>query len=122
MYSADSFFTLTPLGQFGLGLVSAFFLTVLIWGMMRIQAHWILRIGVALLTLWLFAWLSPQIYYLYFRLIIDGLPLQWVIKTPPSLGHIVDLFSFRADATLSAHSQGAFGWLLIAAAAMRKKP
>lgn len=80
------------------------------------------RLLAALALFWLFVWLSPQIYYGYYLLIFDGLPIQSVIKLPPGPGHMVRLLTFTEEASLSRHGQGLLGWLLIASALWRAGP
>ena len=103
MYSEDSFFTLTPMGQFGLVTVSfGLLLGVLAlasWGVKGRRLS--IRITTALAIYWLFVWLSPQIYYAYYRMIIDGLPQQWVIGCA-ALGRGVAVYEFhRAEQSVS---------------------
>lgn len=120
MYDGDSFFTLSAFGQFGLAVLSIALSVVAIWLMTRLTLHWALRVIAAGFGFWLFVWLTPQIYYLYYLAIIDGLPVQWIIQRAPSPFSILDLLIFRGDNSLSAHSQGLLGWAMIAAAAIRR--
>ena len=115
MYAQDSFFTLSPAGQAGLAAVSLGLAGLAVWGafVFARRQRWPLRLAVALIVFWNFLWLSPQIYYIYYWLIIEGLPLQWVLGAPPSPATILRLLTFGADATLSAHGQGVLGWALI---------
>lgn len=121
MYSQDSFFDLTPVGQVGLICLSAALgaLTVLaarrLLGRRAVGA----RIAGALALFWLFVWISPQGYYQYYRLLIADLPLQWVIWPPPPPNEPLLMLVFQGPQTLSAHSQGVLGWLLIAAPFVR---
>jgi len=71
------------------------------------------RLLLALLFLWVFVWLSPQVYYLYYMMLIDGLPLQNIMQLPPGPSEIVRLLSFGGKASLAHHSQGLLGWVLI---------
>ncbi|WP_281857156.1 hypothetical protein [Litoreibacter halocynthiae] len=122
MYEYDSFFTLTGLQQIGLVAVSVGLM--LCWGHVawRLGAKrpLTLRIVIGVAIFVSFVWLSPQIYYQYYRAIIDGLPAQWVIGRPPGPLHILQLLSFQASANLSAHSQGLLGWLLLGLGAVRR--
>jgi hypothetical protein len=120
MYDGDSFFTLSAIGQIGLAILSLSLCGGAVWGMTRLRMHWALRVLAAVLSFWAFVWLAPQIYYLYYLTIIDGLPLQWVIQHIPSPHHLLNLLIFHANDTLSAHSQGLLGWAMIAAAAIRR--
>ena len=66
-----------------------------------------------------FVWLSPQVYYVYYLMIFDGLPWQIVVRTPPGPGALVRLLAFQDKASLSAHGQAALGWAMLAAALWR---
>ena len=116
-YAGDSFLTLGTGGRVGLLLLSA-----LLWAGM-LALGWRLRGaigafgGVALF--WAFLWLSPQVYYLYYQAIFDGLPWQVVIAAPPDPARLLRLLTFTDAATLSAHGKGALGWSLIALAPVR---
>ena len=117
MYSQDSFFDLSPWGQTGLACLSTSLFMAMIF-----VAHKTLsplpiwaRILAALILFWLFVWVSPQIYYMYYRMIIPDLPLQWVIWPPESPLVPIQYLFFSGPHTLSAHGQGLLGWSLIAA-------
>lgn len=115
MYAQDSFFDLTPRGQVGLAALSfALFLLTMIGThyATRTMSLW-LRVLSGLVALWAFVWLSPQVYYQYYRLLIPDLPLQWVIKQPAGPQRLLELLTFQWRFNLSAHSQGLLGWCLI---------
>lgn len=80
-----------------------------------------LRLLIGLVLFVLFVWLSPQIYYQYYRLIIDGLPAQFVIGWPRGAAHIAELLLFQAEENLSAHGQGLLGWALLVTAGWRNQ-
>lgn len=115
MYSNDSFFDLSVAGQIGLFVISTilfvmvFFLTRRASKGLKIWQH----IVFALFVFWLFVWLSPQVYYMYYRVLIPGLPLQWVIWPPASPLVALEYLLFQGPANLSAHSQGLLGWSLV---------
>lgn len=118
MYTGDSFFTLGAMAQVGLVLVSFVFAAValaltrvLVW-----RRPVILRPAIWAVMFISFVWLSPEGYYTYYRLVIDGLPEQSVIKDPPPPGELIGLMTFTGPATLSAHATGVLGWLMLAAA------
>ena len=118
MYSQDSFFDLSPWGQVGLACLSAVLFLLVVYAaraLLRKRPVW-LRILGALAIFYLFVWLSPQVYYLYYLTIIEGLPLQWVIW-PPYRGPVdaLLLLVFQGPHSLSAHGQGLLGWSLLAA-------
>ena len=119
MYSEDSLFTLSLPGQIGLIALSVTLAAGLVYALRRSTAQQPLpvRIAIALMVFWGFVWLSPQIYYIYYRLIIDGLPAQWVIGRPPEMSRIAQILLFFEAPTLAAHSQALLGWTMMIAAA-----
>jgi len=122
LYDSDSFFTLSGPQQIGLFVLSAVLFGVclaLSWRLGRGRPL-PLRLILSAAVFFGFVWLSPQIYYQYYRLIIDGLPAQLVIGWPQGVGHLARLLTFQSDANLSAHSQGLLGWTLIAIAVIRR--
>lgn len=115
MYPDDSFFTLSVGGQIGLVALStslAVFTLFLFWRIAR-GRHLAVRLGLAFAYFFLFVWLSPQVYYFYYLTLFDGLPFQSVVKAPPGPITLLDLLTFQDRATLSAHSKGILGWMLI---------
>ena len=126
MYDGDSFYTLTMADRVGLVLVSA----VLVAGTVTLFLKISRPVGLALKILsaiaffWLFEWLSPQFYYLYYLQIFDFLEFKNVIQAPPGPSDIFALLTFSDRANLSSHSRGVLGWALIALGfwtAMRSK-
>jgi len=115
LYESDSFFTLSLGGQIGLAVLSALLFAL----MMYVARRWTkgrhigFRIGIALALFWAFVWLSPQIYYTYYLVIFDGLPLQVVVQRPPSAAKIFGLMCFAEESNLSAHSQGVLCWGMV---------
>jgi hypothetical protein len=122
MYDGDSLFTLSGPHQFGLVVLSAALfclLLILSWRFSRGRSV-LVRLGLSFVLFFGFVWLSPQIYYQYYRMIIDGLPAQFVVGWPHGLSHLFQLLSFQSDANLSVHSQGVLGWALVVVAAIRR--
>lgn len=122
MYDGDSFYTLSSGGQAGLALLSLVLATATLVGAGRLfklvpdrglAAKLAARIGVSIFVMWLFVWLSPQVYYLYYLTIFDGLPWQIVVQNPPEFHATLQQVTFSGPATLSDHSKGALAWLLI---------
>ena len=76
MYAEDSFHTLSLLGQIGLVALSLFLACLLVLASWRLalRRRAAIRIALALCLLYLFVWLSPQVYYLYYLTLFDGLP------------------------------------------------
>ncbi len=122
MYREDSFFTLTSAGQIGLAVLSvllavclflfarALFITCAVRGGFR---SWGIRVSISLALYWSFLWLSPQLYYLYYQAIIEGLPWQIVVQTPPSPVDAMTTLAFSGSNTLSEHSKALLGWGLL---------
>ncbi|MEO1467507.1 MAG: hypothetical protein AAFV86_00520 [Pseudomonadota bacterium] len=121
MYDRDSFFDLTPWGQAGLlALSTVLFVAVVFatWALLRRRPP-LVRLAGALAVFWLFEWVSPQVYYQYYRLLFEGLPLQWVIWPPPGPVEALELLVFQGPHSLSAHSRGLLGWTLLAVPFLR---
>ena len=123
MYAADSFFDLSPWGRVGLVAISLG-LSVLAVAV----SHAALRhrpalvcIAGALLLFWTFLWLSPQVYYSYYHLLFDGLPVQWVIWPPPPPVRTIEVLAFQYRPTLAAHGQAVLGWAMLAAPFLRRR-
>jgi len=113
-YAQDSFFTLGLAERFGLLCLSLLLFLILIalgWMLMRTRPVAV-RIAIAIVVFALFIWLSPQVYYTYYRMIFDGLPAQLVIGSPP-FAEMLKAARFSGPSNLSAHSQGALFWALI---------
>lgn len=124
LYAEDSFFTLGLGGRIGLVFVSALLAAGCVWFVIWF-VHGLgrpVRCLIALAVFYLFVWLSPQFYYMYYLLIFDGLPLQWVIQSPPSWRKIIGLVSFTDRSTLTAHGQGVLWWVLVLVALLRRRP
>ena len=121
MYTDDSFNTLTTVQQIGLTTVSVLLSAICIFICFQFikQKSMPIRLLISFGIFFLFIWLSPQIYYTYYLMIFDGLPLQIVIKQPPSPWALVQTLSFQAKASLSDHSKAVLGWVLIAAALLK---
>ena len=112
-YDGDSFFTLSMAGRIGLICLSAVLsaaVLILASLVMRGRGQWA-RLIAALAAFALFVWLSPQIYYIYYRMIIPGLPAQWVIGGPP-YAQMLAFATFSGPVNLSAHGQGVLFWML----------
>ena len=124
MYEYDSFFTLSVMGQVGLTVLSIG-LGILLVGLVRWMVQdrpMALRLVSAVLALWLFVWLSPQIYYLYYMLLFDGLVFKSVLSSPPSLAELFEILFLRSDSTLSNHGKTLLGWILIISSLVRRTP
>ncbi|MEP3347039.1 MAG: hypothetical protein ABJN34_05850 [Litoreibacter sp.] len=122
MYESDSFFTLSQSGQIGLLVLSLVLFLGTLYASWRLSANkpLVLRLVIGLVLLFLFSWLSPQAYYQYYRMIIDGLPQQIVVRMPSGPLELLQLLTFQADANLSAHSKGVLGWALLIVSGLRR--
>ena len=124
MYQQDSFFDLTLWGQVGLVCISLtlFALMVIASGLLlRNLPIWARVLG-ALVLFAFFVWASPQVYYMYYRVLIPDLPLQWVVKLPPEPFKAPQMLIFQYRNNLSAHGQGVLGWgMLLAPFVFRKR-
>lgn len=125
MYDGDSFFTLTQWGRIGLLAVSVLFaaMTLALTRLMVLRKPILIRVPIWFFLFILFVWASPQGYYIYYRMIIDGLPAQSVLGPLPPPQDIIALLTFQYRASLSAHSVGILGWamLVVALLPQRKK-
>lgn len=113
MYDGDSFFTLSLWGR--AGLVTLSILLACLWLRVTYELHRLPRAFAAICALalfWTFAWLSPQVYYAYYRLLFDGLPQQWVAQFP-EISTTFRTLTFSGRATLSAHTLGLLGWAML---------
>ncbi len=120
MYRDDSFFTLSGGAQIGLALVSFLLVWTVFWIVSTLakgRPIW-LRLMLAALLFVAFVWLSPQVYYAYYRAVIEGLPAQWVISAPN--WDPLHYLSFTGPRNLSAHGQGLLGWAMLALAVLRR--
>ncbi len=120
MYRDDSFFTLGLLEAAGLLVVTALLVLGVLALARRLRRGRLGRRLVAAAGLfWLFLWLSPQVYYAYYQLILDGLPVQIVIGWPPGAETVLRRLAVAGPATLAAHGQGVLGWVLVVGAVRR---
>lgn len=123
MYAGDSFFTLSGWEQAGLIALSLTLALAALIALLRVtdgRGRWV-RIVLALLALWLWDWLTPQLYYLYYQALIPGLPWQVVVRwPPPGPLRMAELLSFSGRESLADHARGILGWLMILIAAFRR--
>ena len=108
LYSGDTFFHLSPAGQYGLAaialLLAGLSVAVMLWISKRLSLWG--KLVTAIAVFWWFEWLSPQVFYVYYWMIMDGLPMQLVVNLPPSPQKLLAIMSFTGPATISAHSRG----------------
>lgn len=116
MYENDSFLTLSIIERIGLLGVTLVLSIALIWLFWK-TIYWVnvwLRPFFALVFLYVFIWLSPQIYYLYYIVIFDFLDLKNVIHPPFNPLILANLLTFTESGKLADHGKGVLGWILIA--------
>ena len=75
-----------------------------------------LHLAVAGATFFVFIWLSPQIYYLFYMACLPDLPAQIVVGRPPSATELAQLLWIDLTADLPPIAQGLLGWILLAQA------
>lgn len=123
MYQQDSFFDLTPWGQVGLAGLSLvlFALSVIVTHLLLRRLPALGRVLGALVLFHIFVWVSPQIYYMYYRMVIPDLPLQWVIWSVPDATKALKMLVFQWRDNLSAHGQGILGWAMLIAPWLKTK-
>ncbi len=123
MYDGDTFFSLTMTARVGLVLLSAGLAALTAAALIKIgyRLAWPVRPLLAPVFLWLFVWLSPQAFYLYYMVVVDQLPLQNVVQAPPGPGEILRILSFAGEASLAHHAQGLLGWGLIVLACLGER-
>ncbi len=115
MYAGDSFYGLSAAGQGSLVVLStllALAAVACVLALFRLSKSRGLRMIAGLAVFWIFLWLSPQIYYFFYQIILDDLPWQIVIGGPPNLTALIDLLLFSGPATLAGHAKGVLGWTL----------
>lgn len=123
MYESDTFFHLSMTGRIGLVLLSSLMGLATLWSAWRLSrgTRFVIRLLIGLGAFAVFDWLAPQAHYLWYRQVIEGLPLQWVIAPWPDIAASVDVLAFQAGASLSAHTRAALGWLCILAAYLSRR-
>ena len=123
MYASDSIHTLTVVQQIGLSFISLTLLSMMIFLSLKLFKNkpMLVRIMVVIGFFYLFVWLSPQLYYAYYILIFEDLPIQHVIKAPPGVGPLVKILTLQNYTRLSDHSLAFLGWVLISLALLKRK-
>ena len=127
-YEGDSFYTLGRIERTGL-MALTLFLSGILLIVRAYKSHYlhrfrgliahatlvfpVLDLCAAFSLFYLFVWLSPQVYYLYYFIIFNDLPLQLVIKEGPEILQIVKLLTMNDQPVLSLHGQGLLGRSLI---------
>ncbi|MFD2207608.1 hypothetical protein [Kiloniella antarctica] len=127
-HEGDSFYTLIGFQRAGLILITIIFSYLLLF-LGTSKSHFLYNLKTEIIfqkytlplidlfgafgLLYLFVWLSPQVYYFYYYFIFNDLPLQIIIKDGPSIDEIWALFALDESQTLSQHGQGFWGRTLV---------
>lgn len=131
-YPGDSLFTLSVSQRVGLILITCvlvlllfFICTVSSYTLCKLirkhVARWFIILSCTVTALLLCAialLLVPQLHYLYYRLIIPGLPAQIVPAGDLSLSQLWQYFMLAADANTSVHASGATVWICVFASVL----
>jgi hypothetical protein len=113
---------LTPWVRFGLVSLSAALAVLTLYlahrahKAIRTERPWrkfIAHLTIAVAAFWLFIWLSPQIYYLFYMACLPGLPAQVVVGWPPSPANLIKLLRINFMADLPPIAQGLLGWAVL---------
>ncbi|MEO1397259.1 MAG: hypothetical protein AAFU56_00140 [Pseudomonadota bacterium] len=115
LYGEDSLFTLALPARIGLVALSTLLAVLILWLARRwsLGRHPVMCLAIGLGLFAAFEWVSPQIYYTYYLIIFDTLPIQMVIDWPPGPVQLFKLLTFSDNANLSFHSRGVLGWSLL---------
>lgn len=118
MYAEDTFFHLSLTGRVGLVVISGAMGALCLWGAWALgrRARWPARVLAGLGIFCVFEWLAPQVHYLWYRQVIDGLPLQWVIGRWPDPSAVWRVMGFQTPPSLSAHGRAGLGWTVLVVA------
>ncbi len=127
-YAGDSFYTLDPAARAGLIVLSAALVLALWWtaaaksvllhrlaGARSIPAALAALADVlaSLVLLALAVGLAPQLYYAYYRIVIPGLPAQWVVREWFDWQTLLRVAALSPDASLSDHLTGITFWVVM---------
>ena len=123
MYGSDSFHALTLTQQIGLAALSAAVFALIIGLTRLIVTGWpaVVRMMLALVLLWLFMWVAPQLYHSFYALVLENVPQEWVVEGPPPLGRTLRVITFTGPADAFHHAMGALGLLMVLTALGRKR-
>ncbi len=140
-YEGDSLFTLDPIEIAGVLAISTVLILAFFWLSTALLVPVFSRLGgspagrvilapPALALVWLLFALahtaSPQIYYTYYRAILEGLPARWVIKGWIDIEAVMMAALLPTDGSLSVHLTGLVFWsmpvLVLTLAASRWRP
>ena len=115
MYANDTFFHLNLIGQVGLVLISLVLVAITLIGtwLLTRRRGLVTRVLAGLGVVVVFEWLAPQVHYLWYMAVIDGLPLQWVIPAYPRPAAAWQVLGLQLPPSLSAHGRAALGWMVL---------
>ncbi|KIT14229.1 hypothetical protein [Jannaschia aquimarina] len=112
-YARDSLFTLEAWQIAGVLAVAGLLAAIWVGLALRTSGPWPVRLAFGAGLAWSFEWLSPQVFYLYYLAVLEGLPLQWVIGWPPAPARMLELLTFGEAESLSGLGRGLLGWVVI---------
>lgn len=125
-YPGDSFFTLDAGARAGLAALTAGLALLALWAAFRLAKRLSGRrprpgaralglagnLGVTLGAFTLCYVLSPQVYYSYYRIVLPGLPAQWVVQAGDQLARLAAALALQAGDSLAAQAAGTLFWVL----------
>ncbi|WP_350335067.1 hypothetical protein [Coralliovum pocilloporae] len=120
-YAGDSAYTLSPIGQAGLLLLSCLLIIFIaalkawlgrkLFSRLRLTNSAVLSVlgdlALTVVLCWLALSLAPQVYYTYYLFLFDGLPIQIVARFL-SAADFMALVLLDGAPSLSSHLQGLF--------------
>ena len=121
LYAKDSLFTLSPpaiLGILAIAGALAVLSALLVWWVSG-RGRLAVSMAAAVLVFLAFEWLSPQVFYEYYRLLQPALPAQFLLKRPPDVTVLFETVTFRGPSNLSFHGRGLLFWILLTVALVR---
>lgn len=137
-YPGDSLFTLNVWEIIGLTILSssmALLLLIFVLWKSRTLHRVVKTQGVEwpLTSRWLFLditttiviclialWLAPQIHYTYYQMIIDSLPMQWVVGGGLDFHQLLRLAILRTDGSIAEHATGIVIWVCVLSSVLNK--
>lgn len=122
MFEGDSYLILISGGEVALAALSGL-LVFLAVASVRVTRRYVnLPAAVpalGIVSFWVFVWVTPQIYYLLYMALLDGLGFQWIIGWPPGPQRLIGLLTFQAQATDVDMPLGVLGWVMFLVAIPR---
>ena len=115
MFEGDSYLVLVAGGEAALAGLSGV-LVFLAVAAVRLARRWVTASAavpaLGLVFWWVFVWLTPQVYYLLYMLLVEELGFAWVIGWPPGPDRLLELLTFQGRATKVDVGLGMLGWVM----------